>query len=126
MADETTTGTKSKKSSAYQTVGFEGMEEADPKKRAAAAGLNPEGINTDPDPGLEKLQERVDKWEEQGYIGITPDPTPPENYTLQTPQDAPTPETDPELFEKARLAALGNPLKNIEESSVQTAKREEK
>jgi hypothetical protein len=30
----------------------------------------------------------------QGYSGFEVDPTPNENYSLQTPQDAPTPETD--------------------------------
>lgn len=30
----------------------------------------------------------------QGYSGFEVDPTPNANYTLQTPQDAPTPETD--------------------------------
>ena len=39
---------------------------------------------------------------EKGYFGYSPDPTPRENYTLRTPSDAPTPETDKELAEKAR------------------------
>jgi len=30
----------------------------------------------------------------QGYSGFEVDPTPNANYSLQTPQDAPTPETD--------------------------------
>jgi len=31
---------------------------------------------------------------ERGYAGFEVDPTPNENYSLETPQDAPTPETD--------------------------------
>lgn len=34
---------------------------------------------------------------EVGFFGKEVDPTPDENYSLLTPPDAPTPETDPEL-----------------------------
>ena len=42
--------------------------------------------------------------QEKGYMGWVPDPTPNENYGLQTPQDAPTPETDQAAHEAAQKA----------------------
>ncbi len=61
------------------------------------------------DAGQAEVQAKFDEAAEQGYFGTSPDPTPPENYTLQTPQDAPTPETDAKLAEQVgspRFAAL--------------------
>jgi hypothetical protein len=57
------------------------------------------GVKSDDrsDAGQADVQERMDEAEAKGYFGETPDPTPNENYTLQTPPDAPTPETDEEL-----------------------------
>lgn len=51
-----------------------------------------------PDAGQKELQEKFDEAQEKGYFGVTPDPTPNENYTLQG-QGAgkPTPETDDDL-----------------------------
>lgn len=40
-----------------------------------------------------------------GFFGYEVDPTPDENYSVQTPPDAPTPETDPDAHAKAREAA---------------------
>lgn len=45
------------------------------------------------DAGQAEVQAKMDKVEEQGFEGTQVDMTPRENYTLQTPQDAPTPET---------------------------------
>lgn len=42
---------------------------------------------------------------EVGFFGLEVDPTPDENYSLLTPPDAPTPETDPEAFAAAQSAA---------------------
>lgn len=47
----------------------------------------------DADLGQAEVQAKVTEAEEKGYEGYTPDETPNENYSLQTPQDAPTPET---------------------------------
>jgi len=62
----------------------------------------------DPSPGLDigqaEVQEKFDKLEEDGFLGTQVDPTPNENYSMETPPDAPTPETDPELAAKARAA----------------------
>ncbi len=56
------------------------------------------------DAGQAEVQARSDEAAEKGYYGTVPDPTPNENYSLRTPQDAPTPETD------AKLAAeVGSP-----------------
>ena len=54
----------------------------------------------DSDAGQAEVQEKFDKIEEKGYIGVVPDPTPNEHYSLETDPDAPTPETDPELAKK--------------------------
>lgn len=53
------------------------------------------------------VQENVDRETEQGFRGVEVDPTPNENYTLAG-QNAgkPTPETDEDAAEKARLAQL--------------------
>jgi hypothetical protein len=45
------------------------------------------------DAGQAEVQAIFDEAAEKGYFGYTPDETPNENYTLQTPPDAPTPET---------------------------------
>ena len=59
------------------------MPTNDSKDKAPAGG----------DAGQKEMQEREDKIEEQGFMGKQVDMTPRENYSLQTPQDAPTPET---------------------------------
>lgn len=46
-------------------------------------------MSTVPDPVFD-----LDEALAQGYSGFEVDPTPNENYSLETPQDAPTPETD--------------------------------
>jgi hypothetical protein len=48
------------------------------------------------------VQAKVDAAEERGFYGVEVDPTPRENYTLQTPQDAPTPENDPDQAAKVQ------------------------
>lgn len=54
-----------------------------------------------------EVQEKVNAETEQGFRGVEVDPTPNENYTLAG-QNAglPTPETDEDTAEKARLAAV--------------------
>lgn len=55
----------------------------------------------------DQVQERVDAENAQGFRGVEVDPTPNENYTLQgVTSGLPTPETDPEAAEKARVAQL--------------------
>lgn len=44
--------------------------------------------------GEDQVQKAFDEAAEKGYFGVSPDKTPRENYTLQTPQDAPTPELE--------------------------------
>lgn len=46
------------------------------------------------DSGEAQVQEAFDEAAEQGFFGHSPDKTPRENYTLQTPPDAPTPELE--------------------------------
>lgn len=46
------------------------------------------------DSGEDQVQQAFDEANEKGYFGTSPDKTPRENYTLQTPPDAPTPETE--------------------------------
>lgn len=67
-----------------------------------AAGTRSKG--PDGDLGAAEVQERVDEAEEQGFLGVKVDPTPNENYSMQTPPDAPTPETDADAAAKAREA----------------------
>ncbi len=50
----------------------------------------------------EQVQAAVDEETEQGFRGTKVDPTPNENYSLETSPDAPTPESDPESAAKAR------------------------
>lgn len=61
-----------------------------------------QGASTD-DVGQKEVQEAFDVANEQGYFGVTTDPTPDENYTLQG-NDKPTPETDEKLADEARKA----------------------
>lgn len=79
----------------------------------------------DPSPGLDvgqdEVQAKMDLHTEQGFIGQTPDPTPNENYSMETPPDAPTPETDPELRAAAQAASTGNALVNTSTPSTTTA-----
>lgn len=50
-----------------------------------------------------EVQKKVDAAEEKGYFGVSPDPTPRENYTVAgVTAGKPTPETD----EQARADAL--------------------
>jgi hypothetical protein len=55
-----------------------------------------------------QVQEAVDVETAQGFRGVEVDPTPNENYTLAgVVEGKPTPETDPEAAEAARLAQQG-------------------
>ncbi len=57
------------------------------------------------DVGQKEVQESFDEANEQGFFGITTDPTPNENYTVAgVTSGAPTPETDDKLREEARRA----------------------
>lgn len=50
----------------------------------------------------ERVQEQVDREEEQGFRGVKVDPTPNEHYTVAgVIAGKPTPETDPKQAEKA-------------------------
>lgn len=69
-------------------------------KKTAAPARRPAPAEEPPATG--SLQAMFDEAHEKGYFGISPDPTPRENYTLLTPADAPTPETDA----KAKADAL--------------------
>jgi len=53
------------------------------------------------DLGAGEVQKTVDKAEDKGHMGIAPDPTPNENYTVKgVIAGKPTPETDPGKIEK--------------------------
>ena len=52
--------------------------------------------------GARELQETFDKANEQGFFGTKVDSTPDKNYSLETPPDAPTPETDAALAAEQR------------------------
>ena len=53
------------------------------------------------DVGQKEVQDRFDEANEKGYFGVTPDPTPNENYTLQGQgKGLPTPETDDGLADE--------------------------
>lgn len=55
-----------------------------------------------------RVQQQVDEETEQGYFGVSPDPTPNEAYTVQgVTRGDPTPETDAKLAAKARQALRG-------------------
>ncbi len=56
------------------------------------------------DVGQKEVQDSFDEANEQGFFGVTTDPTPNENYTLQG-NDLPTPETDDDLRAAARKEA---------------------
>lgn len=50
---------------------------------------------TNADAGQKEMQAIVDKENEQGFVGVSSDSTPNENYTLQgVTKGLPTPETD--------------------------------
>jgi len=58
------------------------------------------------DLGVAEVQERVDRENEQGFVGVEVDPTPNENYTLQgVTSGAPTPETDEKAAADAQKAS---------------------
>lgn len=58
------------------------------------------------DGGAAQVQERTDRAEEQGYLGVAADPTPNEAYTVPgVIAGDPTPETDAELRAEARAHA---------------------
>lgn len=90
-----------------------------------AAAPQPVLAEKNPSPGLdvgqEEVQAKVDLHTEKGYIGQAPDPTPNENYSMETPSSAPTPETDPALKAQADAAIAGNPLVNTDKISTETA-----
>lgn len=53
------------------------------------------------DVGQDQVQQAFDEAAEKGYFGVTPDPTPNENYTLQgAGSGKPTPETDEGLADQ--------------------------
>lgn len=52
--------------------------------------------------GQDQIQSAFDEANEKGYFGVTPDPTPNENYTIKgVIKNAPTPETDDGLRDEA-------------------------
>jgi hypothetical protein len=72
------------------------------------------------DLGQAEMQERFDRINAEGKIGSTPDPTPDENYSLLTPPNAPTPETNAELQAKLVANVVGNRLENTGLTTAQT------
>jgi hypothetical protein len=59
------------------------------------------------DQAVDEVQKTVDAANEKGYYGVTVDPTPRQNYTVSgVTSGAPTPETDEDAAEKARLTRL--------------------
>lgn len=78
------------------------MAGKDTPKKAAGSTRNSSPTE---DAGQAEVQARFDEEQEKGYRGFAPDPTPNENYSLETGPDAPTPETDPELSREARAAS---------------------
>ncbi len=74
--------------------------DADVRKAAKAAQKG--------DAGAEEVQQRVDKENEQGFVGTEVDPTPNEAYTVEgVISDQPTPETDADAAAEARKAREG-------------------
>lgn len=98
---------------------LESLDRSDPAVVSPTADpSNPHAQN--PDLGQAQMQERVDRMNEKGYMGGTPDPTPDVNYTLLTPPDAPTPETDPDLKAQVDANVRGNTLVNTGLTTAQT------
>jgi hypothetical protein len=64
---------------------------AEPQKHAEQAKPAAAKSSGD-DAGQAELQAAADEVAEKGHYGETPDDTPNENYSLETPPDAPTPE----------------------------------
>jgi hypothetical protein len=101
-------------------------KEQGPQAEATAAELKQagdrhEGVSDDLDAGQAEVQARFDEINEKGFVGQTVDPTPPENYSTQTPDDAPTPETDNDLFDEGREAAIGRPREAVDRSAAEIA-----
>lgn len=67
-----------------------------PSKNQAARDKDAESQETATDGGIAQVQARVDEANRKGYLGVVPDPTPNENYTVAG-NDLPTPETDRDL-----------------------------
>ncbi len=63
------------------------MAQGKTKTQTAAGTDNPAN-----EVGADQVQQAFDEAAEKGYFGHVPDDTPNENYSLETPQDAPTPE----------------------------------
>lgn len=60
-------------------------------------------VNKKDDAGQAEVQETVDQENDQGFVGVTTDPTPNENYTVAgVTAGKPTPETDPKQAAKVR------------------------
>jgi hypothetical protein len=73
------------------------------------------GLSLEGDAGADEVQSTVDEENEKGFRGEPVDPTPRENYTLDgVTSDAPTPETDADMFDEARAASLGHPLRDAD------------
>jgi hypothetical protein len=53
--------------------------------------------------GADQVQSFFDEAAEKGYFGYSPDETPRENYSLQTPEDAYVPEVQGRVEEAEKL-----------------------
>ena len=84
-------------------------------KDTAKKGASPTRSNS-PDAGQDEVQANMDEETEQGFRGVKVDPTPDLNYSLQTPPDAPTPETDAGAAKKAR-EVTGRGMTAIEQNA---------
>lgn len=112
---------KAKNAKRSPMVGPAGLDASDPQIQNPA-GLGPDNPHAqrDEDLGQAEVQERMDEATKAGFIGGTPDPTPDANYSLLTPPDAPTPETDPDLQQELVSNIAGNRLVNTGLTTAQT------
>lgn len=74
------------------------------KKSAGQTRSSKSDAKSEGDLGASQVQEQVDEENEQGFRGDKVDPTDDRNYSLLTPADAPTPETDAGAAKDAREA----------------------
>ncbi len=77
--------------------------ERDKENQAPQQGADERAL-ADVDSAKGDVEERMNEANEKGYFGDKVDPTPNENYSLET-EEFRTPETDPELAKDAFLAA---------------------
>lgn len=78
---------------------------AEQVKAEKAVAKDPEGVA---EKGNAEVQKETDEAEAQGFRGVSPDPTPRENYTVAgVTAGKPTPETDEKLAAEAHEGIFG-------------------